>query len=132
MSKPKEPRWLLPDVILAAHDRLIAEFGGSAGIRDAKLFESAMGRPHHLWNYEKPDLFDLAAAYAYGIVNNHAFVDGNKRSGFLAAWLFLADNDIDLTLDEVEVAKMTEGLADKSVKEKQYAQWLRECSQRAG
>ena len=84
----KEPRWISLEVILAVQDELLARFGGLAGLRDEGLLESALNRPQHLFAYETPSLFDLAAAYALGIVKNHPFLDGNKRAGFMAAYIF--------------------------------------------
>src|ERR1035441_3594029 len=88
----KEPQWLLRETVLAMQERLLAEFGGLSGVRDAGLLDSAMARPQQLSAYGQPSLFDLAAAYAYGLVRNHPFVDGNKRIAFIAAVVFLELN----------------------------------------
>jgi death-on-curing family protein len=85
-----EPVWIDECEILAFHEELLARFGGAAGIRDAGLLESALNRPHQLFHYGDPSLPEMAAAYGVGIVKNHPFLDGNKRTGFLAAALFLA------------------------------------------
>jgi death on curing protein len=81
----KEPVWVLPEVVLLAHEQSLARFGGSSGIRDEGLLASALGKPQNLFAYAKPTLFELAASYAFGIVKNHPFIDGNKREGFLVA-----------------------------------------------
>jgi death-on-curing protein len=91
-SEMKEPRWLSKGELLAVHERLLAEHGGLAGIRDAGLLSSAMGRPKNILAYEKSSLFDLAAAYAHGIAKNHAFNDGNKRTALMAPYIFLGKN----------------------------------------
>ena len=87
-----EPVWIEKEVCLAFHDALLARFGGLSGIRDEGLLDSALNRPLHLFHYGKPSLFELAASYAEGIVKNHPFLDGNKRSGLMAAALFIESN----------------------------------------
>ncbi len=82
-------RWVDAAVVLAIHDQQIAEHGGTAGVRDLALLESALARPAQLAAYESPDLFDLAATYAHGIARNHPFVDGNKRTAYVVCMLFL-------------------------------------------
>jgi death on curing protein len=107
----KEPIWLRPDFILSLHEELLAEFGGSAGVRDSGLLESALARPRNLLAYGKPGLFDLAASYAHGIVSNHPFVDGNKRTGFMASYTFLARNGFELQAAEPEATAATLAMA---------------------
>jgi len=86
----KEPEWLLLEVVLAVHERLLAEFGGPAGIRDTGLLESALAKPVNLYAHQSSTtLCELAASYAFGIVRYHPFLDGNKRCGFAAAAMFL-------------------------------------------
>ena len=80
------PTWLTQAAITAIHQELLARFGGLSGVRDEGLLQSALARPEHLYNYGEPSLFELAAAYAHGIVKNHPFIDGNKRVGFMAAY----------------------------------------------
>ncbi len=82
-------RWIPAEVVLAIHDRQIDEHGGATGVRDMGLLESALSRPRQLANYDAPDIFGLAAAYAFGIARNHPFVDGNKRTAYVTAMLFL-------------------------------------------
>lgn len=104
---------------------MLARFGGLAGIRDRGLLESALNRPKHLFAYGHPDLFELAASYAAGIIKNHPFLDGNKRAGFLAAALFLEVNNMQFTAPEEEVVVFTVGFAAGKIRERQYAAWLR-------
>ena len=120
----KEPLWLSAAVILAIHDRLLADFGGSAGLRDAGLLESALGKPQNLFGYGKPTLFSLAASYASGIVRNHPFIDGNKRTGFVAAAAFLDSNGMELMATELDATVKTLGLAANEITEEQYAAWI--------
>ncbi len=85
----KRPVWVLRETVLALHEQLLAAFGGSSGIRDEGLLDSALARPENRHAYDAPAVFELAAAYAFGLVKNHPFVDGNKRIGFAAAIGFL-------------------------------------------
>lgn len=108
----KEPNWLSKDTILAIHSAAIARFGGSDGIRDEALVDSALNRPRQLFHYENPDLFELAAIYASGIVKSHPFLDGNKRTGFLALYTFLGINGLRLIASEEVAALQIIALAD--------------------
>jgi death on curing protein len=110
MTSENQPEWLLPDVIKAAHQAQLGEHGGSPGIRDEGALLSALARPETLFTYSTPTLFELASAYASGIVRNHPFVDGNKRTGFLAAFIFLRVNGYLLQAAEAEAGVMTLGL----------------------
>lgn len=96
----KEPIWIETYVVLAMHDRLLAEHGGPSGLRDSGLLESALARPRQLLTYDQPDLAALAASYVVGIIRNHPFVDGNKRTGFMTGYVFQARNDLQLTASE--------------------------------
>lgn len=125
-SHNKDPLWLSLTEVLAVHEKLLALHGGAVGVRDQGLLESAMARPQNLWVYEHADISTLAAAYADGIVSNHPFVDGNKRTGFVAAALFLESNGVEFTAPEEEVVTMTLGLASKNISPTQYAQWLKD------
>jgi death-on-curing protein len=116
--------WLSQNVILAVHDEQIAEHGGSLGVRDMGLLASALARPQHLCSYSSPTIVELAAAYAVGIIQNHPFVDGNKRTGFLAAYIFLALNGLRLTASETEVVRGVLGLAQGEIDEKEFCIWL--------
>jgi len=122
-----EPTWLLRAAVLAVHNQMIAEFGGSNGIRDEGLLDSALARPINLFNYDPDaDFHDLAATYAGGIIQNHPFVDGNKRTGFMAAFMFLARNGLRLNADEITATTMTLALASSDIDEEPYANWLRQ------
>ena len=127
----KEPVWVRRDVVLAFHEQLLAEHGGSAGIRDEGMMDSALGRPENLFAYGKPSLFDLAAAYAFGLVKNHPFVDGNKRIGFATAALFLDLNGQHFIAPEVEAVLNTLALAAGKMSEAAYAAWLKANAKRA-
>lgn len=117
--------WLKETVVLAVHDEQITEHGGRQGIRDMGLVSSALMRPQHLATYENPSIFDLAAAYAFGIIKNHPFVDGNKRTGFLAAYIFLALNGWELMASEVDAVTVVLALAEGKVEEALFSEWLK-------
>ena len=123
----KEPRWVLRETVLALHEQLLAEFGGLHGIRDEGLFDSALVRPRQQFAYDERD---LAAAYAFGLVRNHPFIDGNKRIGFSVAVLFLELNGLEFTATEVDAVLQTLALAAGALDEKGYAAWLRQNSRR--
>ncbi len=125
----KSPQWVLRETALALHERLLGEFGGREGVRDEGLLDSALGRPQQLFAFGKPDLFDLAAAYAFGLVRNHPFVDGNKRIGFTTAILFLELNGCHVAASEVDAALQTLALAAGELGEAGYSGWLKtNCS----
>ena len=123
-----EPIWLALDEINAIHLAMLAAHGGLEGTRDEGLLAAAAVRPQQLYAYEepKPDLCALAAAYTMALVRNHPFVDGNKRTGFVAAGVFLGMNGLDLNASEVEAASMVIALAASEMDEKTFAQWFRE------
>jgi death on curing protein len=108
------------------HDESLAEHGGRPGLRDPVLLESALARPHQLLAYGDPDLAALAAAYGFGLVRNHAFVDGNKRAAFLATGLFVALNGQRLVTSQAEATLTMLALAAGDLSEDAFAQWLRE------
>ena len=120
----KEPIWVETTVVLAMHDRLLAEHGGPSGLRDCGLLESALARPRHLITYDQPDLAALAAAYVAGLIRNHPFVDGNKRIGFMTGYVFLARNNQQLTASEVEATRFVSALASGEMQEEAFAEWL--------
>ena len=120
----KEPIWLLRGFIIAVHERLIAEYGGSPGLRDEGLLESALARPMHPFHYGNPSLTDLASSYAVGIAKNHAFIDGNKRTAFLAAAVFLGRNGLRLTASEAEATVAMLRVAEGIMTKRQFARWL--------
>lgn len=121
-----EPRWLGERTVLAIHAHHLARFGGAPGLRDRGLLDSALARPRNLHAYGEGDLFTLAATYAGGIVQNHPVVDGNKRSAFLAATLFLQKNGFRVVAPEGEAVVMTLGLASGELPEAGFAAWLRD------
>jgi death-on-curing protein len=123
-----EPVWVTEEDCLSFHDKLLARFGGASGVRDKGLLLSALARPQHVFAYERPSLFDLAAAYAHGIVKNHPFIDGNKRSGFLAATLFLEANSIRFNGDERDAVIQTLALAAGESTLQDFSAWLQRVS----
>lgn len=123
-----QPHWVQRDVVLALHERLLAEFGGTPGLRDENLFDSALGRPQNLLSYGAPTITDLAGAYAFGLVRNHAFLDGNKRIGFAVAVLFLELNGYRFQASEADAAIQTLAMAAGDLDESQYAAWLKDNS----
>jgi death-on-curing protein len=126
----KEPIWILREVALLAHEQSLAQFGGSDGLRDEGLLDSALGKPHNLFAYGKPSLFELAASYAFGIVKNHPFIDGNKRTGFVVAIAFLQINGRRLEASEVDATLRTLALAAGAMTEAEYADWLKASCRR--
>jgi death-on-curing protein len=127
----REPVWVLREVVLLAHEQSLAQFGGSAGVRDEGLMDSALGKPQNLFAYGKPGLFALAASYAFGLVKNHPFIDGNKRTGFVVALTFLQLNGWRLEASEVDATLRTLALAAGEMSENAYAKWLKANSKRA-
>ena len=126
----KKPVWVLREVVLALHEQSLAQFGGSEGVRDEGLLDSALGRPVNLFAHRKPTLFDLAASYACGIVKKHPFIDGNKRAGFVVAVTFLELNGCRFGVDEPDAAVHTLALATSDMTEAAYASWLESNSKR--
>ena len=151
MAANQEWVWIDPAVVLAVHDEQLAEHGGAAGVRDAGLLDSALARPRNLAHYGAPDgsehppaddirrpppegyessgqatlTHELAAAYAFGLVKNHPFVDGNKRSAFVATELFLVLNGWRLTATDADCVLTMLALASSDIDEPRYADWLR-------
>jgi death-on-curing protein len=126
MTRRREPRWLTRRMLDVLHDDQIREHGGSPGVRDEGLLESALARPRQKWEYaDKPDLAALAAAYAFGIAKNHGYVDGNKRAAFMAAYVFLGLNGHDLAVAELDVVATVEGVAAGTLAEARLADWFR-------
>lgn len=121
----KEPVWVMPEVVSALHEQSLAQFGGAAGVRDAGLLDSALGKPRNLFAYGKPTIFELAASYAFGLVKNHPFIDGNKRTGFIVAVLFLELNGCRFHAAEVDATVQTLALAAGELSERAFADWLK-------
>jgi death on curing protein len=122
----KEPEWLTMTVILAIHAEQLAIHGGSDGLRDGGLLESALARAQNKRNYEAAPLPEMAAAYGYGIARNHPFVDGNKRTALLAIYTFLGINGVDFVVPETDAAAMILSLAAGEVSEENLARWIRD------
>ena len=118
--------WIESAIVQAIHDRQLAEHGGAEGIRDRGALESAIARPQNLAAYGEPDAAALAAAYAFGIARNHPFVDGNKRSAWVTARLFLAANNRKLSFDRDNATMTVQILAAGELGEDELADWLRQ------
>ena len=118
-------RWLDFAVILAVHDAQLAEHGGGAGVRDKALLESALAKPLNLASYEDPDVAALAGAYGYGISRNHPFLDGNKRTAFVAVELFLHLNGHVLDASDADCVMVMLQVAAGEISEADFAHWLR-------
>ena len=118
-------RWIDARVVLAIHDRQLAEHGGADGIRDGGAIESALARPANLAAYGNPDAAELAAAYIYGLARNHGFIDGNKRTAWVTGRVFLADNGLALGFDPLDAIQVMEGVAAGRITETELALWLR-------
>lgn len=121
-----EPEWLDTAIILDVHAEQLALFGGADGVRDLGLLESALGRPLNKFSYGESDLAALAAAYAFGLAKNHAFVDGNKRTAFASIIVFLGLNGIDFDVPPEQATAMILSLAAGEVSEDSLARWIRD------
>jgi len=117
--------WLDADAIAAVHEAQLAEHGGSAGTRDPGLLESALARAQNLAAYREHDCADLTAAYGFGIARNHPFVDGNKRTAFVAVELFLALNEFELAADDADCVLTMLAVAAGELDERTFAAWIR-------
>lgn len=120
----KEPHWFSREECLALHDLMLADYGGMTGVRDDNMLESALAKPRQLFAYGRPTLAEMAAAYAAGVVKNHPFLDGNKRTGFMLGAAFLECNGHVFFATEVEATLKTLALAAGEIDEKAYAKWL--------
>jgi len=120
----KEPIWLNREDCFAIHEMMLAQHGGLAGVRDEGLLESALSKPQHLFAYSSPTLAEMAASYAAGIIHNHPFLDGNKRTGFMLAATFLELNGVEFIATEESVIEMTSALASGKLRQAGYAEWL--------
>ena len=123
--------WLQRDVVVAIQEAQLAEHGGGTGLRDAGLLESALARPENLAAYGKPDVADLAAAYGYGISRNHAFVDGNKRTGFVAVELFLELNGHTLCADDSACVIAMLAVSAGEITEAEFSAWIRDHAEKS-
>jgi death-on-curing protein len=122
----EEPNWLTYEQVLAIHGRQLRRFGGAPGLRDEGILRSALERPVNKWQYEQADLAMLAAAYAFGLAKNHAFVDGNKRVAFLTMVVFLRKNGVRFAPDQAQSTKIMLALAAGEVSEESLARWIRD------
>jgi death-on-curing protein len=127
----EEPNWITYDQAIAMHARQLRRFGGAPGLRDSGMLRSALERPVNKWRYEQfdldaPDLAVLAAAYAFGLAKNHAFVDGNKRIAFMTMVVFLRRNGVQFTPDQAQATAMILALAAGEVSEASLARWMRD------
>ena len=125
-----EPVWLDAAIALAIHDRQLAEHGGGTGVRDHGALDSALARPLNRWHYGEDNLAALAAAYAYGVARNHPFVDGNKRTAWVLARLFLALNQAALSFAAEDAIRAMLALAAGELEEEALAAWFRERIER--
>ena len=124
-----EPNWVLNEIAIAVHQMLIAEHGGSLGIRDEGLLESALTRPRQVFFYEaEATIFDLAASYGFGLAKNHPFIDGNKRAALSIAAIFLEINGYTFDAPEPEAVVVIEKLAAGNLSEKELAKWFSDAS----
>jgi death on curing protein len=118
--------WIASDVAAAVHERQLAEHGGPSGLRDPGALESALARPKNLAAYGDPDAASLAAAYAFGIARNHAFIDGNKRSAWVITRLFLSANAVAFSFQREEAIATMLALAAGELTEDELADWFRQ------
>jgi death-on-curing protein len=126
MSEPPEPIWITYEQAIAIHSRQLRRFGGAAGLRDEGMLRSALERPINKWTYEQAALAELAAAYAFGLAKNHAFVDGNKRIAFMAMMVFLRNNGVEFAPDPAQVTTIMFALAAGEVSEESLTRWIRD------
>jgi death-on-curing protein len=112
--------------VYAIHDAQLAEHGGLSGVTDAMLLNAALDRPLNLAAYREPDAAALAACYAFGLARNHPFADGNKRTGWVVARLFLADNAYHMRFDPADAVRTMESVAAGTLTESQLAEWFRD------
>ena len=126
MGEPQEPLWITYEQAIAIHSRQLRRFGGAPGLRDEGLLRSALERPINKWRYEQAGLAELASAYGFGLAQNHAFVDGNKRIAFMATVVFLLKNDISFAPDPAQATSIILSLAAGEVSEESLTRWIRD------
>jgi death on curing protein len=126
MSEGQEPLWITYEQAIAIHSRQLRRFGGAPGLRDEGMLRSALERPINKWTYEQLPLAELAAAYAFGLAKNRAFVDGNKRIAFMAMMAFLHKNGVAFLPDPAEAAAIILALAAGEVSEGGLTRWIRD------
>ncbi len=126
-----EPLWLNREDCLGIHEMMLSQHGGLSGVRDEGMLLSAIAKPQNHFAYGSESLAVMAASYAAGIVLNHPFLDGNKRTGFMTAATFLEMNGLELTATEEATVQQTVGLASGQITEQAYADWLQaNCKQK--
>jgi death-on-curing protein len=126
MTEAKVPAWLTYEQVVAIHGLQLRRFGGAPGLRDEGILRSALERPANKWHYEQVELPELAAAYAFGLAKNHAFVDGNKRIAFMSMTVFLRKNGVQFAPDQAQATAMIMALAAGEVSEESLARWTRD------
>jgi death-on-curing protein len=124
MSEPNEPPWITYEQAIAIHSRQLRRFGGAPGLRDEGMLRSALERPINKWQYEQASLPELAAAYAFGLAKNHAFVDGNKRIAFMAMMTFLHKNGVAFGPEPAHATQIILSLAAGEVSEESLTRWI--------
>ena len=126
MSEPQEPLWITYEQAIAIHSRQLRRFGGAPGLRDEGMLRSALERPVNKWRYKQADLAELAAAYAFGLAKNHAFIDGNKRIAFMAMMIFLQRNGVAFSPDPAHSTTIILSLAAGEVSAHTWSEgvWL--------
>jgi death-on-curing protein len=121
-----EPLWITYEQAIAIHSRQLRRFGGAPGLRDEGMLRSALERPINKWRYEQSDLSELAAAYAFGLAKNHAFIDGNKRIAFMTMMGFLLKNGVIFDPEPAESTAIILSLAAGEVSEESLTRWIRD------
>jgi death-on-curing protein len=121
-----EPVWITPEQAIAIHSRQLRRFGGAPGLRDEGMLRSALERPINKWQYEQAELPELAAAYAFGLAKNHAFVDGNKRIAFMCMMAFLWKNGVRFAPEQAPATAMILSLAAGEVSEASLTRWIKD------
>ncbi len=120
-----EPKWVRCDAVSVIHDRQIELLGGQYGLRDGGLLDSAIARPKNFYVYEGADMIRLSAAYGYGICQNHAFIDGNKRTAFVVTVAFLKTNGFKFQVSQIDVVYTMENLANGILSEESFTDWIK-------
>ncbi|MEA2979092.1 MAG: death on curing protein [Alphaproteobacteria bacterium] len=126
MAELQEPAWVTYDQAIAIHSRQLRRFGGAPGLRDEGMLRSALQRPVNKWQYEQAELPELAAAYAFGLAKNHAFVDGNKRIAFMTMVAFLRKNGVRFSPDQAQATAIIMSLAAGEISEESLTRWIRD------
>ena len=126
MSEAGEPLWITYEQAIALHSRQLRRFGGAPGLRDEGMLRSVLERPINKWRYEQASLPELAAAYAFGLAKNHAFVDGNRRIAFMTMMVFLHKNGVVFSPDPAHATRIIMSLVAGEVSEQSLTRWIRD------